>query len=167
MKTKISISLLVLTVILLCASCEFDNYDEPNVMFTGRLVDGDQVLNTKRGIVFKLFQYREDGFISAGSTWISVYMDQEGNFSSLLFPGRYKMVVNTNNGDIEDADIYSAYTWKDFAPVSKETGLLDTIYVMLDKNRTMEFQVSPYYRFENAKAFFRNDSIITNFQLES
>ena len=56
MKTKISISLLVLTVILLCASCEFDNYDEPNVMFTGRLVDGDQVLNTKRGIVFKLFQ---------------------------------------------------------------------------------------------------------------
>ena len=110
MKTKISISLLVLTVILLCASCEFDNYDEPNVMFTGRLVDGDQVLNTKRGIVFKLFQYREDGFISAGSTWISVYMDQEGNFSSLLFPGRYKMVVNTNNGDIEDADIYSAYT---------------------------------------------------------
>ena len=29
-------------------------------MFTGRLVDGDQVLNTKRGIVFKLFQYRED-----------------------------------------------------------------------------------------------------------
>lgn len=59
MKTKISISLLVLTVILLCASCEFDNYDEPNVMFTGRLVDGDQVLNTKRGIVFKLFQYRE------------------------------------------------------------------------------------------------------------
>ena len=48
MKTKISISLLVLTVILLCASCEFDNYDEPNVMFTGRLVDGDQVLNTKR-----------------------------------------------------------------------------------------------------------------------
>ena len=149
----------------MCASCEFDNYDEPNVMFTGRLVDGDQVLNTKRGIVFKLFQYREDGFISAGSTWISVYMDQEGNFSSLLFPGRYKMVVNTNNGDIEDADIYSAYTWKDFAPVSKETGLLDTIYVMLDKNRTMEFQVSPYYRFENAKAFFRNDSIITNFSI--
>ena len=165
MKTKISISLLVLTVILLCASCEFDNYDEPNVMFTGRLVDGDQVLNTKRGIVFKLFQYREDGFISAGSTWISVYMDQEGNFSSLLFPGRYKMVVNTNNGDIEDADIYSDYTWKDFDPVSKETGLLDTIYVMLDKNRTMEFQVSPYYRFENAKAFFRNDSIITNFSI--
>ena len=55
MKTKISISLLVLTVILLCASCEFDNYDEPNVMFTGRLVDGDQVLNTKRGIVFNYF----------------------------------------------------------------------------------------------------------------
>lgn len=166
MKTKISISFLIVTVILLCASCEFDNYDEPDITFSGCLMDGDQVLNTKRGIVFKLFQYKEDGFISAGSTWINVYMDQEGKFSSLLFPGRYKMVVNTNNGDIEDSDIYSACTWKDFDPVNKETGLLDTIYVTLDKNKTMEFQVSPYYRFENTKAFFRNDSLITNFSIK-
>ena len=81
-------------------------------------------------------------------------MDQEGNFSSLLFPGRYKMVVNTNNGDIEDADIYSAYTWKDFAPVSKETGLLDTIYVMLDKNRTMEFRYLLIIDLKMPKPFF-------------
>ena len=162
MKTIIYQIFSFLVVLSLLCSCSFDNYDEPSLTLNGRLLDGNESLNTKRGIAFKLFQYREDGFISAGSTWINVYVDQEGKFSSLLFPGRYKMVVNTNNGDIEDPDIYSACTWEDF-PKNENTGALDTLFFTLDNSKIIDFQVKPYYKFRDMEAFYRNDSVIVRF----
>lgn len=164
MKTIFYRSFLLLITVTLFGSCSFDNYDEPNVKLSGRLLDGTETLNTKRGIAFKLFQYREDGFISAGSTWINVYTDQEGKFSSVLFPGRYKMVVNTNNGGTEDPDIYSSYTWGDF-PKDENTGELDTLYFTLSGNKTMEFQVKPYYKFKDVETVYRNDSLILSFSI--
>lgn len=166
MKTIIYRLLVISITLISFVACEFDNYDEPQITFSGRLLDGNETLNTKRGIVFKLYQYKEDGYVSAGASSLNVYMDQEGNFSSLLFPGRYKMVVNTNNGELESPDIYSAFAWGDgFKPVNESTGVLDTIYFTLDKKKTMDFQVTPYYKFNNLEAFYEDDNVVVRFTI--
>jgi len=139
-------------------SCEFDNYDEPNTSFSGVLKNGGAPLNTRHGILFKLYQYREDGYVSAGSKSIDVYVDQEGKFSANLFAGRYKMVVNSEGG------INYIHEWKDF-PIN-ESGSLDTLYFTLKGNQQMEFEVIPFYQINDFQAFYRNDSIITRFSIK-
>jgi len=163
-KSALCYSFMLIALITVMSSCEYDNYDEPNVTLSGVLMNGDKPLDTKRGIAFKLYQYREDGFVDAGTRSLDVYVDQEGQFKALLFPGRYKMVVNENNGGKEDPDISTLYTWSDF-PKNESNGNLDTLYFTLDRSKKIDFQVKPYYDFENLEAFYRNDSIVVRFSV--
>ena len=158
MKSKINYLVTILSILLLLSACEFDNFNEPATEFTGRLKFGEENLNTKQGTLFRLFQYEEDGYIAAKDRPISINIDQEGNFSALLFPGRYKLTVNENGG------VFNVYDWIDF-PKSENDGL-DTVYFTLDGKKTLDFEVIPYYKINNLQAFFRNDSIISTFTIQ-
>lgn len=160
MKTTNYMILSYLFLALMFSSCEYDNYDEPTITLNGRVVmDGDVPLNTRHGAMFKLYQYKEDGFIAANAKGIDVFTDQEGRFSALLFPGRYKMVVNTAIG------VNIIHTWNDF-PRNETTGALDTLYFDLNGRKELKFGVTPYFRINDFEAIYRNDSIIGNFVVE-
>jgi len=148
----------IVSVVLLFSACEFDNYGRPEVSFNGRLKFDGENLSTRQGTLFRLFQYEEDGYIAAKDRPIFVNVDQEGKFSALLFPGRYKMTVNETGG------IFHIYDWLDFPKT--ESGSLDTLYFTLSGNKTLEFNLTPYYRVNDFQAFYRNDSIISTFSLE-
>lgn len=154
------IQLLIVVVVagIFFSSCEYDNYDEPNVEFSGTLMNGDNPLDTRWGVLFKLYQYKEDGFADAGARSIDVFVDQEGKFSSKLFPGRYKMVVYSEGG------VNYIYNWNDFP--TNSGGNLDTLYFTLDKNKKLDFSVTPFYEIKDFEAFYRNDSIISRFTIK-
>jgi hypothetical protein len=156
-KTIYNIAAIIISALVLF-SCEFDNYDEPGTSFKGVLKNGDTSLNTRHGVIFKLYQYREDGYISAGSQSIDVYINQNGEYSALLFPGRYKMVVNTEGG------VNHAYDWNDFP--RNESGNLDTLYFNLNGDKTLDFNVTPYFEINDFRAVYRNDSIISGFTIK-
>lgn len=153
-------NILLLTVLagVLLTSCEFDNFDEPNATLSGKLKYGDRTLDTRYGTVFKLYQYKEDGYIAAGSKSIDVYINQEGEFNAKLFPGRYKMVVYSEGG------INYIHDWNDFPRNGNNE--LDTLYFDLNKNKTIDFNVTPFFEINDFDAFYRNDSIVSRFTIK-
>lgn len=155
MKTFNYLYLIILGGLLFLPACQFDNYDEPQLVLSGTIMNGDEPLNTRYGVILKLFQYREDGFIDAGAGSIDLYVNQEGKYNALLFPGRYKMTVNRTG------PLYTIHTWNDFP--KNEENLPDTIYLDLNSNKTMNFSVTPFYQIRDFQAFYRNDSIISRF----
>ncbi len=145
-------------IMFLLNACEYDNYDEPNVTLSGQLKYDGENLNTRQNVLLKLYQYREDGYVAAGARSLDVRVDQEGKYSALLYPGRYKMVIYADGG------INYIYDWLDF-PKNSE-GKNDTLYFDLNGSKTLDFNVRPYYKINDFKAFYRNDSIISNFSIE-
>jgi hypothetical protein len=158
MKTIIKYLVVLSGILILFSACEFDNYDEPKVEFSGHLKFNGENLDTKQGTVFQLFQYEEDGYLAAKKGPILVNIDQEGKFSALLFSGRYKMTVYDNGG------MTNTYDWIDFP--KNASGGLDTVYFTLTGNKTMDFEVAPYYKINDFQAVYRNDSIISTFSLQ-
>ena len=155
---KIIYAFIGLLSIITLISCEYDNYDEPETTLQIVVKDGDDVLNTSHGELFRLYQYVEDGYIAANSEYIPVNVDQEGKCQALLFPGRYKLVVNPGG------KVNTVHMWNDFP--RNEEGTLDTLYFELKGNKELQFDVTPYYRIPNFTATVRNDSIVAEFDLE-
>ena len=182
MKNLSYIFSILLIVSLLFSSCEFDNYEAPQIVFHGVLKNGDKSVNTTHAVLFRLYQYKEDGFVSAGSGWIDVWMNELGEFNAKLFPGRYKMVVNTEGG------VNYIHKWTNFPTqvLNDGTTALDTIKFTLSSNGKMtltgkpltdnpnlEFNasdfnldVTPFYDVRNFTAIFRNDSIVSSFSIK-
>ncbi len=158
MKT-LRLILMTLFTITIFLACEFDNFEAPEVTLTGHLKYNGENLDTRQNVLFELYQYKEDGYAAAGSKSIDVRVDQEGKYSAVLFPGRYKMVVNALNGGLSNI-----YDWTDFP--KNEAGNLDTLYFTLNGSKTMDFNIMPYYKINNFQAFYRNDSIISNFTIQ-
>lgn len=149
---------LTLFSIVSLTSCEFDNYDAPTLKLTGTLKYNGEPLNTKYGLLFKLYQYKEDGFVNAGAASIDLFVNQNGEYNALLFPGRYKMVVNSAG------PIYYLYDWMDFP--KNNAGELDTLYFEMKEDKLLDFEVMPYFQIQDFNAFYRNDSIITQFRIK-
>lgn len=159
MKTLKYILAIIFFPAIFFTGCEYDNYDEPGTLLSGQLKCDGEALNTRQKVLFKLYQYREDGYVAAGSKSIDVSVNQEGKFSALLFPGRYKMVIDTLNGGV-----FHVYDWLNYP--KNEQGKVDTLYFNLDGNKTMDFEVRPFYKVNNFQAIYRNDSIIGTFSIE-
>lgn len=150
--------LIVIIIALLgMFSCGYDNYEQPQVVFSGALQDGNTSLQIKAGNVFKLFQYKEDGYIEGGTAGIDIHVNQDGRFSALLFPGRYKMVVNSSG------PVYNIHSWNDFP--CNENGDLDTLCFEIEKSTSMNFNVTPFYRIENFETYYANDSVYSKFTI--
>ncbi|RXG13211.1 putative protein DUF3823 [Leeuwenhoekiella aestuarii] len=127
---------------LIFASCEIDNYDEPESFFTGRIVyNGEPIEVGAREVRFQLFQ---PGFGNLAP--LDVHLDTDGSFSGRFFDGDYKLKFLNGQGP------FKAYE------VNEQQG--DTIFISIRGNTEMDFEVLPYYML-NSSQFSASGSTIT------
>ena len=125
MKMKLKSICLATIAILLLASCEYDNYDMPNAILSGRVVyEGSPVGVRATATRLELWQ---DGY--ANRTKIDVNIAHDGTYSAALFNGRYKIVR------------VAGAPW--------EAQPSDTIVVDVKGNTTQDVEVSPFSAISN------------------
>lgn len=136
MKKNILSVFTLLCCLLAASSCNYDNFDEPQSLLTGRAIyDGEAVGVSSNGRVqFNIYQ---DGFGKYDP--IPVYLNQDGEFSATLFDGEYKLVRMGN------------------APWERPSD--DTIRISVHGNTNMDIPVTPYFVIKNAQ-FSKNGSKI-------
>jgi len=128
---KISNYICLFAVALLFASCEIDNYEEPESFFTGQIVyNGEPIEVGAREVRFQLFQ---PGFGNLGP--LDMHLDLDGSFSGRFFDGDYKLKFINGQGP------FKAYE------VNEQQG--DTIFISLRGNTEMDIEVLPYYMLSN------------------
>lgn len=124
MKT-IVFNLLAVTIFL--ASCQKDNFVEPNASLKGRVIYENQPVGVRtNGVQLELWQPGYQLFSK-----IPVQIAQDGSFSASLFNGNYKLVLLRGNGP-----------WVDNA---------DTINVSVQGAATVDVPVKPYFIIRNEK----------------
>ncbi|UJH90743.1 DUF3823 domain-containing protein [Antarcticibacterium sp. 1MA-6-2] len=118
--------ILFLGVILSLGSCEIDNYDEPDALFSGQLTyQGEPVRVAADEVRFQLWQ---TGFGNEGP--LDVHVAQDGSFSAVLFSGEYLLSLLSGEG-----------------PFQANTG---EEQIIINGNTTMDIEVTPYYMISNA-----------------
>ena len=117
---------LVATASLFLASCAYDNFEAPASSLSGRVVYNGNALSVRNNGV-RLFLW-QNGYPLKDR--IEVFLNQEGNFSSSLFPGQYKLVR------VEDS------------PWQPQTA--DTILVDVQGDTKVDVPVIPYFTISNA-----------------
>lgn len=118
---KLKYIILSLTCGLLMASCEFDNYEEPESVIEGRFVFNDQLVGVKSDLdVIRLY---EDGWQKF--TPITVSVKQDGTFRATLFDGDYKLALVAGNGP-----------WENIA---------DTLAFELKGSKVLDIPVEPFF----------------------
>ncbi|GAB3659600.1 DUF3823 domain-containing protein [Echinicola sediminis] len=129
-------------------SCEYDNYEEPKLLFEGNLVyQGEPIGVSYNDVYFELW---EEGWQTFGN--IGVAVDQDGSFSSLLFSGDYKLIIPANQGpfmNIPNAETNS-----------------DTIPLNLGSSLDMDIEVLPYFMLRNVDIAGNSSTVNANFALE-
>lgn len=140
MKTKYFILLLGLSLGL--ASCEIDNYDEPNAVFSGQITyEGEPIGVAYNDVRFQLWQ---SGFGNEGP--IDVHLDQDGSFSTHLFNGSYRLSFIEGQGPFEAQQ--------------------DTLQIDLQGNTNQDIEVTPYYMIRNANFNQTGNSVQGSANLE-
>ena len=120
MKIK-SIIFVVATFIIFLAGCEKDNYKAPDSFLTGTLnYQGTPVPLRSNGVQIELWQHGFQLFTSK----IPVWVDQNGQYSTQIFDGDYKMTLVKGNGP-----------WVDKT---------DSIDVKVKGNTVVDFPVEPF-----------------------
>jgi len=134
MRTKLFI--LFAFIGLLFAGCEHDNFDEPNVILSGKITYNDVPLGVRtKGTQLELWQ---DGYQLF--TKIPVHIAHDGSFSAAIFDGSYKMVRLAG------------------APWEPQSS--DTILVNVRGNTIVDVPVNPYFIIKN-ESFQKGAGTIT------
>lgn len=130
---KITNYIYFLAVALLLASCEIDNYDEPESFFTGKIVyNGEPIEVGAREVRFQLFQ---PGFGNLAP--LDVHLDIDGSFSGRFFDGDYKLKFVDGQGPFKALE------------VNEQQG--DTIFISIRGNTEMNLEVLPYYTLKSSQ----------------
>lgn len=143
LKTAMGVSLLILF-----AACEYDNYDEPNLTFEGHVVYQDDPIGVSYNDV--AFELWEMGWQEQAP--INVAIDQDGSFSALLFSGDYKLVIPAGRGP--------------FRSVTNSETQSDTLLVSLSGNTEVDIEVMPYYMIRNQNFSLSGNQLQASFSLE-
>ncbi|MCG8306695.1 MAG: DUF3823 domain-containing protein [Cytophagales bacterium] len=146
---KLNINCIITLVIaVVFASCQYDNYDEPGILFDGQIVHNGAPIGVSYNDVY--FELWEPGWQLKYP--INVAVDQDGSFSALLFAADYKLVIPEGQGPYRSM-------------ISSDTNS-DTINVTLTGNRTMNIEVEPYYMVRNANFSSSGRTVTSTFGLE-
>lgn len=130
---KLSIySLFIVALAVFTTACSMDNYVAPSTDFKGRIVYKGEPINVEANQV--RFQLWEPGWGKLAP--IDVAVSQEGNYSALLFTGKYKMIFPKGEGPF-------------MTNIINQT-VKDTLYVDLASSQNLDFEVLPYYMIRNA-----------------
>lgn len=128
-----NIALFLITILAITfTSCEYDNFDEPNAIISGKIVyEGNAICVKNDQVTFRLY---EPGWELSASTYMNVQVAQDGTFSASVFKGKNYCLIRQNN----------IGPWVN--PSSS-----DTIFVInCAKNEVVEMPVTPYYLLANA-----------------
>lgn len=128
-----NIALFLITVLAITfTSCEYDNFDEPNAIISGKVVyEGETICVKNNQVTFRLY---EPGWELSGSTYMDVQVAQDGTFSASVFKGKNYCLIRQNN----------------IGPWVNPTSS-DTIFVInCAKNEVVDMPVTPYYLLDNA-----------------
>lgn len=131
---------------LALAGCDKDNYEAPQSRLTGRIVYEDEPIGLRQtgtGQDYNVLELYQPGF--EGTASIPVYVDQEGNFSVLVYNGTYKLVAKKGYGP-----------WPD-------TGTELNFDVRGDMQ--IDFPVTPYYVIRNARFQVDNSQLTVTFDV--
>lgn len=141
---KNTLYILIVTSLLGMTSCEYDNYDGPEALLQGALIDadGDTVKVGYQEVTFRIF----DVPAYPGNAPIEAFVAQDGTYSSLLFAGDYKLIFPANSGP--------------FMPVRQSEELGDTLLVNLGSSKSYNISVTPYYKITDA-SFSSSSNIVT------
>lgn len=140
-KLKFIFTLLVATAIF--ASCDWDNYDEPESFLKGTIVyNGEPISVSYNDVNFQLW---EPGWEL--SYPINVVIDQDGTYSALLFNGNYKLVFPQAQGPFRTVGA-------------------DTLDIAVNGDMNMDIEVEPYYMIRNAQFSAGGGSLTVTFQAE-
>lgn len=145
---KSFIYILSVCSVSILSACDYDNYKGPQSTFEGRIVyDGVPIGVSYNDVNFELW---EPGWKKKNS--INVPVDQDGNFSALLFDATYKLIIPSFQGPFMSLE-------------NDDTGS-DTILVNLKGNTTMDIEVLPYYMIRNAQFSHSSGSVSASCQVE-
>lgn len=129
-------------------SCDYDNYDEPQLRLDGRIVyQGEPIGVSYNDVYIELW---EQGWQRLGN--IGVAVDQDGSYSSQLFKGEYKMIIPNNQGP--------------FQKITNSQSGNDTIPVSLTGSQTLDIEVMPYYMIRNAAITGSSNQVSASFDLD-
>ncbi|MDR1454042.1 MAG: DUF3823 domain-containing protein [Tannerella sp.] len=133
-----------LAAILSCmalAGCEYDNYEAPTSILSGKVTYQNEPVGVRSNAVqLELWQ---DGY--ALSAKIAVSIDQDGSYSACLFDGNYKLVR------------LAGAPWEN---------LTDTIPVTVKGNTVVDVPVTPYFVLRNVAFQKAGDLIAATFAVE-
>lgn len=138
---------------LILTACEYDNYDSPNIVFSGRLLYNDQPFiydgNDDRG----LFLFFQEGFgkIDWGT---GMHTKTDGSYQQLLYKGDYKLTLNNVRYPFEIAEF-----------PSRAIGY-DSIQYDLKRNIEQNFHVTPYYEISDLDAVLDGIDIKASFKVK-
>jgi hypothetical protein len=138
MKTKYFLTL-VMALCFLLTACEYDNYEEPKSVLSGKIIYNGQPVGVRtNGTQLELWQ---DGFQLRTS--IPVYISHDGSYSASLFDGTYKLVRKGNSPWLQQST--------------------DTILVEVKGNTQKDIPVTPYFTVTNENFQFVNNTFTANF----
>lgn len=141
-------SLFVAALGVFMASCSMDNYVAPNVDFKGRIVYKGEPINVESNQV--RFQLWEPGWGKLAP--IDVAISQEGNYSAILFTGKYKMIFPKGEGPFMTNIINAT--------------VKDTLYLDIKGSQTADFEVIPYYMLRNASFSKGENKVVASCKIE-
>ncbi|MGV3503226.1 MAG: DUF3823 domain-containing protein [Adhaeribacter sp.] len=131
-------------LLFLLSGCEFDNYEEPQSLLTGRLVYEGQPVEVKQGI--SVLQVYQPGWQTFEPMEVNV--KQDGSFSALVYKGSYKLVPIAGNGPF----------------VALNT---DTIDVQVSGSQaTVDVPVVPYFRIKDQQVQVSGNTLTATFKVE-
>jgi hypothetical protein len=129
-------------ICLLFVSCEYDNFDEPNAILSGKVVyNGNPIGVRTNGTQLELWQ---NGYQL--NTKIPVYIAHDGTFSAAVFNGKYKIVRLAG------------------APWEDQRG--DTIMIEVKGNTVVDVPVKPYFIIRNETFQKESGAITARFAVE-
>ena len=137
---------LVFSLILM--SCEKDNYDAPSARLYGKIVyQGEPIYVEAHEVTMQLW---EPGWQLSNA--ITVDVNQDGEYSAMLFPSTYKLIIQSHQGP--------------FRNITNSGTQSDTILVDLKGSKELDIEVEPYYMIRNAQ-FSQSGRVVTaDFGLE-
>ncbi|MFC6861463.1 DUF3823 domain-containing protein [Zunongwangia atlantica] len=132
----------LVSISLMLAGCEKDNFDAPNAMLEGQVTyQGEPISVRSNSAEFQIWQ---DGY--ALDEFIPVFIAQDGTYSVSLFAGEYKLV--RRGGD----------PWL--------PQLNDTIVVQVDGTTQVDIPVTPYINISNESFQVNGQTLSASFQID-
>ena len=136
------INMIALLGTVLLAGCDYDNYEEPKNLLTGRIVYNGEPVGLKQtgtGQDYNVLELYQPGFEGTAPT--PVYVDQDGTFSAMLFKGSYRIVAKNGSGP-----------WVDMGT---------ELYFDVTGDTSVDFPVTPYYVLSNEEYSVDDEGMLT------